>query len=336
MSADIRIALDAMSGDFGPRSAMLAAQKALAGRECLYLTVVGDLSVLSQFPVHPRLTIISSDECVSMSDSPAFALRHRRDSSMAECLKQVAAGRVSACVSAGNTGALVALGCHFLKCLPGISRPAICKFMPSQARRTLMLDLGANTQASPEQLLQFAIMGAALCQVQLGVEGDGVRVALLNIGVEQGKGPASLGLAAELFEACDAFRYVGFAESDQIFGAVADVVVCDGYAGNIALKACEGTAKHIAQVVEGAAGESLLARFQALLALPLLSRLRHKFAPENYNGANLLGLRGVVVKSHGGADVAGILCAINEACDQIEGQVLEKVEARLLEHGINR
>lgn len=335
MSADIRIALDAMSGDFGPRSAMLAAQKALASRKNLFLTVVGDLSVLSQFPSHPRLSLATSGEDVAMTDSAVFALRHRRDSSMAEALKLVASGDVSGCVSAGNTGALVALGCHFLKCLPGVSRPAICKFFPSQVRPSLMLDLGANTQVSPEQLLQFALMGSALYQVQFELGAQQVRVGLLNIGVEQGKGSACIGVAAERFQACGAFSYAGYIESDQLFSDAADVIVCDGFAGNIALKACEGTARYIALTVKSSMRESFLAKLQALLAWPLLSRLRHKFAPENYNGASLLGLRGVVIKSHGGASVDGILCAIDEACDQVERELLEKVGARLKVSGSN-
>lgn len=318
-----------MSGDFGPRSAMLAAQKALAARKNLFLTVVGDISVLSQFPLHSRLTLVSAGDAVEMADTPAFALRHRRDSSMAGVLKLVADGQVSGCVSSGNTGALVALGCHFLKCLPGLSRPAIGKFLPSSGRPSLMLDLGANTQLSPEQMLQFALMGAALYQVQFG-EIDRVRAGLLNIGVEQGKGVAFIGLAAELFEACPAFEYAGFVESDRLFESAADVIVCDGFTGNIALKACEGTARYMASVVQGGMRESLLARFQALLALPLLSRLRDRLAPESYNGASLLGLRGVVVKSHGGAGAVGIACAIAEACDQVENNLLAGVESRLL------
>ena len=330
MPANIHIAVDAMSGDFGPRSAMLAAQKTLLARPTLWLTLVGDLSILSQLPSHSRIRLVSTTSVVAMDDTPAFALRHGRNSSMAIALQQVANNKAAACVSAGNTGAMVALACHLLKRLPGISRPALCKLLPSTYKPSLMLDLGANTQATPEQLLQFAAMGSAYYQALFAKARGDVRVALLNIGTEAIKGLESIRSAAELLSASDEINYRGYVEADQLFEGAAEVIVCDGFTGNIALKACEGTSRYILAVANRTMRESFGARLQAFFALPLLARWRHCFAPDSYNGACLLGLRGVVVKSHGDAGVDAMCSAIDVAYEQVQCQLLSKIENQLL------
>lgn len=330
MPVNIHIAIDAMSGDFGPRSAMLAAQKSLLARPNLHLTLVGDVSILSLYPSHSRIQLIPASSVVAMDDKPAYALRHCRNSSMAIALQQVANKQAAACVSAGNTGAMVALACHLLKRLPGISRPAICKLLPSVSKPSLILDLGATTQATPEQLLQFAALGSAFYQAVFARTRPDVRVALLNIGAESTKGLEHIRAAAKLLSGSEGFDYQGYVEADQLFEGVAEVIVCDGFAGNIALKACEGTARYILAVANRTMRESLWARLQAVFALPLLSRWRHCFAPDSYNGASLLGLRGIVVKSHGGAGVDAMCSAIEVAYEQVECKLLEKIENQLL------
>lgn len=318
-----------MSGDFGPRFAILAAQKSVAAYPNLHVTLVGDVAQLSVFPPHPRIEIFPAETVVAMDESPVAALRHKRNSSMAGALNLLAGRQVSACVSAGNTGALVALGRHIVGTFANISLPAICKSLPSVGSPCLMLDLGASTSLTAEQLLKLALMGSALHSSRYGVSEDGPRVALLNIGSEQGKGLPHIGVAAELFTACDDINYSGFVEADGLFFSKADVVVCEGFSGNIALKACEGTARYISVTAKNTMRESLLDRLMAVLAYPLLRRWRERFDPSCYNGATLLGLRGIVVKSHGGANVEAFCSAIRVAVEQVECDAIAFVERQL-------
>lgn len=325
MSDLIRIAIDAMSGDFGPRTAMSAALKAVDKYPDLVLTLVGYPAALSGADEHPQINIVSAFSVVSMEDDPAHSLRHKRDSSMAVALQAVSLGEADACVSAGNTGALVALGRYFVKVFAGVSTPAICKSMPSRGRPCFMLDLGANADVEAVKLAQFARMGAVLARAH-GVLGD-PEVALLNVGGEGGKGPELVRDAAGLVEGMPGVVYRGFIEADRLLCGDVDVVVCDGFSGNVALKACEGTARYIAGVASEDLSGSVVARLRAILAWPLLSRWRKKFNPARYNGAILLGLRGVVVKSHGSAGELAFLHAIEVAKAQVQAGLVARLES---------
>ena len=312
-----------MSGDFGPRTAVLAAKKAVDAYPSLSIVLIGDLAFSDFSSPHARIKIISAATVVAMDENPAHALRHGRESSMAVALNQVADGLADACVSSGNTGALVALSCHILGVFESVSRPAICKLMPSVKGRAYLLDIGANSVCTALQLQQFALMGAALVPLV------SARVGLLNIGTEAGKGPEFIREAAALLMCTEGIEYSGFIEADQLLKAVVDVIVCDGFSGNIALKASEGTARYIAAQVSSSLKTSLWMRLQAVLAWPLLRRWRQQFNPSRYNGAILLGLRGLVIKSHGGADELALFSAITSAYEQVENQVLDSVKMRL-------
>jgi glycerol-3-phosphate acyltransferase PlsX len=268
---------------------------------------------------HEHLTTVSATDVVKGDDSVAVALRQKRDSSMRLAINLVRDGHAQAVVSAGNTGALMALSRFALKTLPGIDRPAICTAIPTRSGPCHMLDLGANVEVEAEHLVQFALMGRALAEVE-GIKSP--RVGLLNIGEEEIKGNDTIKSAAQQLIALAkseaaldhaALNYVGFVEGDGIFRGEADVVVCDGFVGNIALKTMEGVAKLVGDFVRVEAGKSLFSRLSALFALPLLRGLKNRLNPESYNGASLLGLNGVVVKSHGGTSVAGFVNALEVA-----------------------
>ena len=225
-------------------------------------------------------------------------------------------GLASACVSAGNTGALMATAKFVLKTIPGIDRPAIIAEVPAHRGRVLLLDLGANADCSAEQLFQFAIMGTVVSRDLTGVRRP--RVGLLNIGVEDTKGDSTVREAATMLSESDAINYVGFVEGGDIFNAVADVVVTDGFTGNVALKTMEGTAAFIARNLKEGFSRNLLTRLQAVIASPVLKSLRAKFDPRHYNGASLVGLKGIVIKSHGGADAVAFKHAIDTAVLEVE------------------
>ncbi|MDQ2075673.1 phosphate acyltransferase PlsX [Marinimicrobium sp. ABcell2] len=325
----IRIAVDAMSGDLGPRVAILAALQLAEARAGLELILVGDQAQLEamlppQYP--PAIKIHHAADVVTMSDDPRLALRRKRESSMWQALSLVQQGEADACVSAGNTGALMAMSRFLLKTLPGIERPAICKAMPVIAGQTYMLDLGANHQCTVQQLHQFALMGHALARSD-GI--DKPSVALLNIGVEPGKGTNLVVDAHERFEADAQLNYVGFIEADTIYNGVADVIVCDGFSGNIALKASEGVARLINHKIETSLAEHWSYRFLAWLVRPLLLRWRRELNPGTYNGALFLGLNKAVIKSHGSADQIAFCQAIDVAVEQVRHPLSEIIEAEL-------
>jgi len=328
----IRIAVDAMSGDLGPRTAILAVLRlATSAASGVRFILVGERSVLERLlptPLPSSVSVHHAPSWVAMGDDPRAALRHGRETSMWRALDLVRTGQADACVSAGNTGALMAMGRYLLKSLPGIERPAICKAMPVSRGRTWMLDLGANLQATAEQLHQFALMGAVLATRELGRDAE---VALLNVGVESGKGPEVVQAASQLMADDRRLHYIGYIEGDDIYTGRADVVVCDGFAGNVALKASEGVAKLIGEKLRSGIQSRWRYRLAVPLLMPLLRRWRTELDPGAYNGAIFLGLRRPVIKSHGGADEEAFAGALNVAIEQVRRRVTEHIETELAE-----
>ncbi|MBI6552497.1 MULTISPECIES: phosphate acyltransferase PlsX [Pseudomonas] len=331
MSAQV-IAIDAMGGDFGPRSIVQACIASLSATPSLHLTLVGQPSLLEELIAsHPavdraRLTITPASEAIGMDEKPAVALRGKPDSSMRVALELLRDGKVQACVSAGNTGALMALSRHVLKTLPGIDRPAIVAAIPTQTGYCQLLDLGANVDCSAEHLFQFAVMGSVAAEA-LGVARP--RVALLNIGIEDIKGNQQVKLAAALLQGALGLNYIGFVEGDGLYRGEADVVVCDGFVGNILLKSSEGLATMIATRIEALFKRNLATRLVGALALPLMRRLQEDLAPARHNGASFLGLQGIVVKSHGSAGVEGFQSAIARALIEIQENLPRRLHGRL-------
>lgn len=336
MPAGVTIAIDAMSGDKGPEVVILAALRFLEKNPTSKVLLVGDerlLRVLLNRHALPsassssRLAIIHAETVVSMGERPSHALRNKQDSSMAVAMELVAAGKAHACVSAGNTGALMMLGRSILKMFPGIDRPAITKLFPSQGGGCFVLDLGANVDCTAEHLLQFALMGQLLARAIKGV--DRPKVALLNVGGESIKGNEQVRLAATMFEQCKTLNYVGFAEGGDIFRAVADVIVCDGFVGNVALKSAEGAAQIILDGVRSFFSESWYRKLLARLLLPLIARRLKQLDPETHNGAMFLGLQGVLVKSHGAASVSSFEHAIDLAACEARVNLPGLIAARI-------
>ncbi len=320
----ITIAVDAMGGDHGPRVTVPAALSVLKKHPDLALIFVGQREVLepllARHEFGSRLQIQHASELVSMDESVAVALRTKKDSSMRVAINLVKEGRAQACVSAGNTGALMATARFVLKTLPGIDRPAIMTSFPMRTGKgARVLDLGANVDSTAEQLYQFAVMGSV---VAAAVDNNpSPRVALLNIGKEEIKGNEQVKKTAELLSNNPAINYIGYIEGNAIFRGVADVVVCDGFVGNTMLKACEGISKLIAQYAKEEFQRSWLSKLQALICYPILKRLRARLDTRQYNGATLLGLRGTVIKSHGGADRIAFAYALEEAMVEVHKNI---------------
>lgn len=331
MSAQI-IAIDAMGGDFGPRSIVQASIACLSATPSLHLTLVGQSSLLedlvSGFSAadRARLQILGAAEVIGMDERPSQALRGKPDSSMRVALELVRDGKAQACVSAGNTGALMALSRAVLKTLPGIDRPAMVAAIPTRTGYCQLLDLGANVDCTAEQLYQFAVMGSVAAQA-LGVQRP--RVALLNVGTEDIKGNQQVRLAANLLQGARGLNYVGFIEGDGLYRGAADVVVCDGFVGNILLKSSEGLATMVAQRIEQTFKRGLLSRLAGAVAMPLLKRVQADLAPARHNGASFLGLQGIVVKSHGAAGVEGFQSAIQRALIEIQENLPRRLHGRL-------
>jgi len=310
------IAVDVMSGDHEPREYLSGALRALADDPQLQLLLVGDApliaAALAAAPerTRERATVVAAAQVVAMDEKPREAIRRKKDSSMRVAIDHVHEGRASACVSAGNTGALTAIAHFVLKTLPGVERAAIISALPAAHGFTHMLDLGANTKATPEQLCQFAAMGAVVAR---DVDGVAVpRIGLLNIGEEDMKGHEVV-QAAHALLASSGLNYVGFVEGDDIFSGDVDVVVTDGFTGNVALKAIEGVAGLIADRLRQEFQASLLDRIAGLVARPTLRRAAGSLDPRRYNGACMVGLAGIVVKSHGRADGLAFARAIGMA-----------------------
>ena len=321
-----------MGGDFGPRSIVQASIACLSATPSLHLTLVGQPSLLEELISgqtavdRARLTITPASEVITMDEKPSQALRGKPDSSMRVALELLRDEKVQACVSAGNTGALMALSRYVLKTLPGIDRPAMVAAIPTQRGYCQLLDLGANVDCSAEHLLQFAIMGSVAAET-LGIVRP--RVALLNIGTEDIKGNQQVKLAASLLQQARGLNYIGFVEGDGLYRGEADVVVCDGFVGNILLKSSEGLAAMVAARLEELFNSSLPAKAVGLMAMPFLRRLRGDLTPSQHNGASFLGLQGIVVKSHGSAKEEGIQSALRRALLEVRENLPQRLHGRL-------
>lgn len=319
-----------MGGDQGADTVVPAALNTLERRPDLRLILVGDQETLRQRLRQAgyrdggdRLHIHHASEVVGMDESPSRALRLKKDSSMRVAIDLVKGGAAQACVSAGNTGALMATARYVLKTLPGIDRPAISTSIPSIEGHTLVLDLGANVDCSAEHLFQFAVMGSVLANAVHGLERP--RVGLLNIGEEEIKGNDQVKEAARLL-AESSLNYIGFVEGDDVYKGGVDVVVCDGFVGNVALKTSEGVAKMIGHFMREEFRRNLLTRLAGLIAMPVLRAFRRRIDPRRYNGASLLGLRGIVIKSHGGADALAFENAIDVAALEVQKAVPDRID----------
>lgn len=328
----ITLALDAMGGDHAPGIVLDAAVEALRRHPELHLILVGQESMLRDELARrnvlneARLSVHHASEVVAMDESPALALRGKKDSSMRVSIDLVREGRAQACISAGNTGALMATAKFVLKTLPGIDRPAICTMLPTATGHTHVLDLGANVECSAEHLFQFAVMGSVLASAVDNHPNP--RVGLLNVGAEAIKGNDTVKAAARLLEASP-INYIGYVEGDDIYKGTADVVVCDGFVGNVALKASEGVAKMISGHLRESFKRNLFTKLAALVSMPVLNSLKQRFDPRRYNGASLLGLQGIVIKSHGGADAFSFGHAIDTAMHEVEQAVPSRIDSQL-------
>ena len=330
MGSPVTIALDAMGGDHGPSVVIPAAAIALIRHPGMRFILVGDAARIEpELAAHPALAakaeIIHTDVAVAMDAKPSQALRKGRwKSSMWLSLEAVRDGRADAAVSAGNTGALVAMAKFCLKTIHGVDRPAIAAIWPTIESECIVLDVGANVGADARQLVEFTLMGAAMARALFGI--DKPSVGLLNIGVEEVKGVDEIKKAAAVLkEAPLPIRYHGFVEGDDVGRGVVDVVVTDGFTGNIALKTAEGTAKQIGEYLRAAMGRSLLARIGAVLAQGAFRALKDKMDPRQLNGGIFLGLNGIVVKSHGGTDATGFASAIDVAYDMASNGVVKRL-----------
>ena len=338
MSAPLHIAIDAMSGDCGPSVCVPAALEAARAFPDVRFTLIGKEEDLQRqlkarsgaraAAANPaNVGCLFATQIVQMTDHPREALRRKKDSSMRRALDLVKAGNANACVSAGNTGALMAMAHFVLKMLPGVERPAIVSMIPSRGGHTYMLDLGANASCTPAQLCQFAVMGSVLAADLEGAH-EKPRVGLLNIGEEEIKGTEIVQAAHNLLAASD-INYVGFVEGHDIFSDKVDVVVTDGFTGNVALKTMEGAARLISDALREEFTRSPLRKLGALAAGPSLRALRTRMDPRRYNGATMVGLNGIVIKSHGGADLFAFQRAIEVAVTEARNGVPERITQRL-------
>lgn len=326
----ITIAIDAAGGDHGETVTVPAALDMLSKHSDLHLILVGDESILSEaLSAHSydksRMSIQHASQRVEMDEPPANALRTKKDSSMRVSINLVKEGRASACVSAGNTGALMATARFVLKTLPGIDRPAIVSTFPTyyQNKSVRMLDLGANVDSTAEHLVQFAVMGSVLVSAVENIRNP--KVFLLNIGKEDIKGNEQVKKTAQLLTDAKLINYLGYIEGDEVYRGEADVVVCDGFVGNIALKTSEGVAIFIGKLIKEAFMRNALTKLVGLLAKPVLKSLRRRIDPARYNGATFIGLNGTVIKSHGSANVRGFARAIEEAMIGVEKNIPERI-----------
>jgi glycerol-3-phosphate acyltransferase PlsX len=322
------IAVDAMGGDHGPSVTVPASLQFLEERADARVILVGLEAPLtaalakSRSSAKDRISVHACTEVVAMDDPPAEALRRKKDSSMRVAINLVKDGEAQACVSAGNTGALMAIARFVLKTLPGIDRPAIASQLPTRKGVTTALDLGANVNCTPAQLVQFAVMGSALATAVEGIERP--TVGLLNIGEEDIKGNDVVKETAELLKSAP-INFHGNVEGDDLYRGTTDVVVCDGFVGNVALKVSEGLVVMLYEFLRSEFTANPARKLAALAAMPALTAFKKRVDPRRYNGATLVGLKGVVVKSHGSADVTGFMHALMKANAEVVGDVLSKI-----------
>ncbi len=326
MTKPVSISLDAMGGDFGPKVVVPAALEYLDEDPEVSLILVGRQealrSELGRKEPGTRLHIRNATQEVGMDELPSKVLRGKKDSSMRVSINLVKQGEAHACVSAGNTGALMATARFVLKMLPNVDRPAITTAIPSIEGFTYMLDLGANIDCTSTHLFQFAVMGAELVSAVEGIMTP--RVGLLNIGQEEIKGNEQVKGAHELLLR-SSLNYMGYVEGDDIYKGGADVVVSDGFVGNVALKSSEGVAKMVSHYLRQEFSRNWLTRSAALMSMPVINRFRDSIDPRHYNGASLLGLRGIVIKSHGSADVLAFKNAIRIAKKEVHSDVPNRI-----------
>ena len=321
-----------MGGDHGPHVTVPAALAVLAGRDDANLILVGlHDAIESELGARnarsgPRLRIHHASEVIAMDEPVASALRSKRDSSMRVALNLVKTGDAHACVSAGNTGALMAVSRFVLKMLPGIERPPIATVLPTMRGHVTVLDLGANVDCSPHDLLQFGIMGATL--VAAMEHNERPSVGLLNIGEEDIKGNETVKRAADLLRA-SGLNFYGNVEGDDIYKGPTDVVVCDGFVGNVALKTSEGLAQMLGAFLREEFSRNLVTKFGALMARPVLNAFKRRVDHRRYNGAIILGLRGMVIKSHGSSDIVAFEHAIRRGIDAVQSGVLKRIGERV-------
>ncbi|CAM8372651.1 PlsX Fatty acid/phospholipid biosynthesis enzyme [Candidatus Methylopumilus planktonicus] len=327
----ITLAVDAMGGDHGPSVTIPASINALSKYDQLHIILVGDQELIQtelqkNKYTNTRLSIQHASEVVEMDESPQSALKNKKDSSMRVAINLIKEEKAQACVSAGNTGALMATARYVLKMLPGIDRPAIASSLPSQKGTTYMLDLGANTDCTAENLLQFAVMGAMLVSSVTG--NSKPSVGLLNIGSEDMKGNEVVRQAGELLRRSH-LNFYGNVEGNDIFKGTTDVVVCDGFVGNVALKTAEGIAQLMGRFLTQEFKRNWITKSMAFVSLLVLNRFKKRLDPRRYNGASFLGLKGIVVKSHGGADSYSFFYAIRTAIEESKNNVLENIQKQL-------
>ena len=330
---NLTLALDVMGGDNGPLVTVPAALQALKFNSQLSIILVGNQAEIDPYlveidsAIRARIQIIHTTEVITMCDRPIQAIRSRKQSSMRLALELVKDGKAQACVSAGNTGALMALAKILLKTLPGVDRPALVSCLPAVTGKPVyLLDLGANVSCDSETLFQFAVMGSVLCEAVH--KRAKPKVALLNVGIEDVKGNDQVQQAAQYLMDTEQVNYTGFVEGDEIFTGSVDVIVCDGFVGNITLKTSEGIAKLLVHQLKRGLTQGLFVRMLSKLLAPRIQSVLSKMNPDHYNGASLIGLRGIVVKSHGNADEAAYLQAINLAATEAKRRLPEMIKDR--------
>lgn len=333
----VTIALDAMGGDYGPSETVPAALYMLKQQSDLALILVGDQAILEKELKKQgysgawgdRLIIQHASEVVTMDEPPASALRNKKDSSMRVAINLVKEGRAKACVSAGNTGALMATARFVLKTLEGVDRPAIIGLLPTTMLDTKvrMLDLGANVDSTVEHLFQFAVMGSVLSEAVDGIARP--KIAVLSNGKEEIKGNELVKEIAKRLSNTPQLNYVGYVEADEIFAGDIDVVVCDGFVGNVTLKAYEGMAKFIANIMKQEFRRNIFTKLAAAISFPVLKSLVRRIDPARYNGATLIGLQGIVIKSHGSAKAKGFANAIHEAVVEVRKEVPQRISKQV-------
>lgn len=318
-----------MGGDYGLESVIPACLSAIRKHSDLKLILVGDEDRINTFlrkykaSVSEQLSIHHAAESVAMDELPSHALRNKKDSSMRVAIDLVKKEIANACVSAGNTGALMATARYVLKTLPGIDRPAIVSELPTIKGKTWVIDLGANVDSCAEHLFQFAVMGSAL--VKALTQKSAPKIALLNIGVEEIKGNDQVKRTAHMLEQCDLMNYIGYVEGNHFYTGEVDLVVCDGFVGNVALKASEGIAKMFLQLIKESFQHNFWTKLVGFITYPILKKIKERLDPSRYNGASLLGLNGIVVKSHGGANALGFQHAIEQAMLEVKNDVIDSI-----------
>ncbi len=326
------IAIDAMGGDFGPEVTVPAVLSVLESAKQLKFVLIGDQDKIHQYlnrassSSASRIEVYHTSEVVEMDDPPVHALRRKKNSSLRIAVNMVKDGTADACVSAGNTGALMAISHFVLRTFPGIHRPAIISSIPTLTGHVSLLDLGANVDCSSRDLLQFGIMGSTFVKYTEQIENP--RVALLNIGVEDIKGNQIIKQAAALFQSSE-LNYRGFVEGDAIFDGNVDVIVCDGFAGNVALKASEGVSKFIQHALRTEFQKNWMRKISGLIATPVMKGVKARIDPRVYNGAALIGLQGTVIKSHGGADQLAFSYALRKALIEITNDVPSQINRQI-------